>query len=118
MTSSVVATLPGGRWVHGACCREAQLRELTGEDQTCLAEEARALPPAQWTTEVLARCVTALGSGEPVTRETVRSLTVGDREALLLHLRCLTAGDRLQCVLTCPSPGCEEKLDLELKAAD
>lgn len=118
MTGSVVATVPGGCWANGACCREVRLRELTGEDQTFLMEEGRSLLPAQWTTEVLARCVTGLGSGEPVTRETVRSLTVGDREALLLHLRRLTAGDRLQCVLACPSPDCGEKLDLELKTAD
>jgi hypothetical protein len=116
MTGSVVATIPGGHWINGTCCREAQLRELTGEDQAFLLEQGGSLLPAQWVTEVLARCVIGLGSGEPVTRDAVRSLTVGDREALLLHLRRLTAGDRLQCVLTCPD--CGEKLDLELKAAD
>jgi hypothetical protein len=43
---------------------------------------------------------------------------VGNREALLLHLRRLTLGDRLQCVLSCPEPDCGEKMDLELKVGD
>jgi predicted RNA-binding Zn-ribbon protein involved in translation (DUF1610 family) len=116
MIGSVAATIPGGHWINGACCREAQLRPLTGADQAFLLEQGGSLLPAQWTTEVLARCVTRLSSGEPVTRDTMRALTVGDREALLLHLRRLTAGDRMQCVLACPA--CGEKLDLELKATD
>lgn len=118
MTDPVAATIPGGAWVNGARCCEARLRALTGQDQAFLMEEAPSLLPAQWTTEVLARCLTRLGPCEPVTRDGVRSLTVGDREALLLHLRRLTAGDRLQCVLTCPFPDCGEKLDLDLKVAD
>src|SRR5262249_51422568 len=50
--------------------------------------------------------------------ETARSLTVGDREALLLHLRRRTLGERLQCVLRCPAPDCGEKMDLELPVGD
>jgi len=43
---------------------------------------------------------------------------VGDREALLLHLRHLTLGEHLQCVLSCPDPDCREKMDLELQTSD
>jgi len=50
----------------------------------------------------------------PVTSDDVRSLTVGDREALLLHLRRLTLGDRLDCLVNCSHDGCEEKMGLEL----
>jgi len=113
-----LATIPGGYWSKGACYREAELRELTGEDQAFLMERAGSLLLAQWTTEVLARVLTGLGDGEPVTRETVRSLTVGDREALLLHLRRLVAGDRLRCLVTCPSADCGEELEVELKVGE
>jgi hypothetical protein len=41
---------------------------------------------------------------------------VGDREALLLHLRRLTFGDRLQGVADCPD--CEAKMDLDLRISD
>jgi hypothetical protein len=44
----------------------------------------------------------------------VRSMTVGDREALLLQLRRLINGDVARCTVTCPSPACGEPLDLDL----
>jgi len=118
MTGSMAVTVPGGVWLDGACRRDAELRRLTGEDQVFLTEDAAALPPAQWSTEVLARCLTRLGPLAPVTREAVRALTAGDREALLLHLRRLTAGDRLPCRLSCPAQGCGHPLELELSVAE
>jgi hypothetical protein len=110
--------LPGGFWLDGMHHREAELRPLTGADEQCLLEIGESFFPAQQTTAVLARCLSRLGPLKPVTAEAVRSLTVGDREALLLHLRRLTLGDRLQCVLCCPRPDCKEKLDLDLKVGD
>ena len=83
-----------------------------------LTEECGGLLPAQWVTEALTRCVTRLGPNEPVTREAIRFLTVGDREALLLHLRRLTSGNRLRCLLACPSPECKEKLEVDPEVAD
>lgn len=118
MTPSVAITLPGGFCANGEQWREAHLRALTGEDHLFLTEECRGLLPAQWVTEALTRCVTRLGPDGPVSREAVRSLSVGDREALLIHLRRLTAGDRLQCVFTCSSLECQERLELDLNATD
>jgi hypothetical protein len=117
MIGSVAVPVSGFR-VGGAFFRELQLREITGEDQVYLVEEAGALPPAHWTTELLRRCAFKSGDGEPLTGDVVRSLTVGDREALILQLRRLTWGDRMQCVLSCPSPDCGEKLDLQLSVTD
>lgn len=48
----------------------------------------------------------------------VRSLTIGDRDALMLHLRRITLGESLDCILTCPRKGCGEKMDLSLNAGD
>jgi hypothetical protein len=110
--------LPGGLWLDGTCHRDAELHPLTGDDEVFLLETGAALLPAQRTTSLLSRCLTRLGSLKQVTTDTVRSLTVGDREALLLNLRRMTLGDRLQCVLTCPNPDCGEKMDLELKVSD
>lgn len=118
MANSVVTTLPGGYLGNGAHSREAHLRPLTGEDHLFLTEECRGLLPAQWVTEALTRYVTALGPNKPANREAIRSLTVGDREALLLHLRRLTWGGRLQCLLSCPSPECKEKLEVDADIAD
>jgi len=111
MVKQVVTTLPNGYWEGGANWREAHLREFTGDDYVFLIEQCQGLLRAHWVTEVLARCVLKLGPHE-ATRDAVRSLTVGDREALLLHLRRLTLGERLACVLSCPE--CQEKLELEI----
>lgn len=110
----IEVTLPGGFERDGAWQRTVWLRSWCGHDEAFLAEEAGALPPAARTTALLARCLSL--DGGPATPQLARSLTVGDREALLLHLRRITLGDRLACVLTCP--GCGEKMDLDLQASD
>lgn len=71
------------------------------------------LPPAARMTHLVTRCLRRLGPVEPVGAELVRQLSVGDREALLLHLRRLTLGERISCLLSCPS--CGEKMDLDLQ---
>jgi hypothetical protein len=118
MHDTIAITLSGGLWLGGLCHREAHMRALTGADEAFLLETSAALLPAQRATALLTRCLTRLGPLCPVTAEAARALTMGDREALLLHLRHLTLGDRLQCVLRCPHPDCGEKMDLELKVSD
>lgn len=118
MTNPVATSIPGGYSANGGHWREVHVRPLTGEDQFFLTEECGGLLSAQWVTEALTRCATRLGSNEPVSRERIRSLTVGDREALLLHLRRLTWGDRMQCLLACPAPECREKLEIEVDVTD
>lgn len=118
MTSTVAVTLPGGLWRHGVRYRDAELRPLVGADEAFLLEESEVFLPAQKITALLARCVTRIGPVTPVTTETLRSLTVGDREALLLHLRRLTLGNQMPAVLSCPHPACGEKMDLDLQVSD
>jgi hypothetical protein len=118
MTNPVATIIPGGYYADGRHWREAHVRPLTGEDHLFLTEQCRGLLPAQWVTEALTRCVSRLGPNEPVTREAIRSLTAGDREALLLHLRRLTWGNRLRCLVTCPAPECTEKLEVDADVAD
>ena len=83
-----------------------------------MAAAAHAMPPVTWTNALLSRCLTHLPPGEAVTSPRIAALTVGDREALLLHLRRLTFGDRMQCTLTCPQSDCGELMDFELNVSD
>jgi hypothetical protein len=108
--------LPGGLRLDGSWRRDAVLRPVAGRDEAFLMQQGRALSPASRTTALLARCLCRLGSVSRVTADVVRSLSVGDREALVLHLRCITLGDTMSCVLTCPA--CAEKLDLDLHLAE
>jgi len=119
MNLSTAVTLPGGLWQDGVCHRQAGLRPLTGEDEAFLLESGDLMSAAERTTALLARCLTRLGNlGLAEPQSLARSLTVGDREALLLHLRRLTVGERLQCLLQCPDLDCGEKMDLELRVTD
>lgn len=109
--------LPVGLSRDASCVREVQLRPLTGEDEAFLLETGETLSAAARVTALLWRCIVRLGTDEAVSPETVRSLTVGDREALLLHLRRITYGDRMPCVVTCPREGCGDRMHLELLAS-
>lgn len=118
MTTTSTVSLPGGFWVDGDHYREGVLRPLTGNEEAFLLEARDTLLPVQLTTVLLVRCLEGLGPLVPVTPKAVRSLTVGDREALLLHLRRLTLGNRLELVLECPAPRCGERMDIELQVDD
>lgn len=111
-------TLPHGLNIAGAWQRAAALHPLTGSDESYLLESRGALFPAQRTTALLTRCLTRIGTLDTITPHVVQALTVGDREALLLHLHRTTRGDKLECVLSCPNPACREKLEVELEVND
>jgi hypothetical protein len=53
----------------------------------------------------------AVGEVTPITADHARSLTVGDRDRLVLALRRLIHGERLDCVFACR---CGERLELTL----
>jgi len=112
-TSSAVVALPCGAWRHGVCHRDALLHAVTGADEMAVLDSPHGVCRAARVTALLACCVERVGNiaGEPID-QTVRSLSIGDREALLLRLRQLTFGDRIECVLACPA--CGEQLESEL----
>lgn len=121
MQASTTITLPSGIWVGGVHHRQASLRPLTGEVEAFIAETGSDWLPAERTTAVLGRCLTRLGSLNLENEEPqalARQLTTGDREALLLHLRRLTLGERIPGVLNCPYPDCGQPMDLTLRASD
>ena len=117
MPAGVAFTLPHGVRAGSEWTRDARLHALTGAEEEFLAEEGATLAPAERTTELLARCVDRIGPIE-ASPETVLQLTIGDREALLLQIRRLTFGDRLEAVVACPSADCGERMDLELSVGD
>jgi hypothetical protein len=103
--------LPCGLERGGRFLRTARLRPVSGADEVALADA----PPlaASRVSALLARCVERIGDTRPNLAD-VRELFIGDREALLLHLRRLTFGEALPCVLACPHAGCGETLELPL----
>ncbi|HET7035606.1 MAG TPA: hypothetical protein VFI42_08000 [Thermomicrobiaceae bacterium] len=111
---AVRVEVPGGIWLDGAAqapVREFVLRPVDGDDEVFLLGLADSALPSERASALLARC---LLDGA----EVVRSLSAGDREALLLHLRRLTLGDRLECLLHCPAGECGEAMEFTLRATD
>ena len=110
--------IPGGVWRSDALrsdgpVRELALRPIGGEDEVFLLDTADHPVPSARATALLARCLDEVDA-----ERTARSLTVGDREALLLQLRRLTLGDAFDCVLRCPVAACGERMELSLRVSD
>jgi len=110
--------LPTGFAAGKQWYRNARLRPLNGADEEVVSESARAFLPAERVTALLTRCLMNLGPKASIVNEDVRSLSVGDRDALLLYLHRLTFGHRIHAILACPQPSCKEKMDLELTIGD
>jgi hypothetical protein len=107
-------TLPHGLLEGGHRRSTAVLRHVTGADEADLAA-TRDRSRAEQVTGLLARCVVHV-DGIEVDDEVVRRLTVGDREALLWHLRAGVFGDGLACIVDCPA--CGERMDIDLLVSD
>jgi hypothetical protein len=110
---AVEVKLPGGVKVGEQWYRCAWLRPISGREEEFLLLEGKYLSAAARTTQLLTRCLLRVGAVEPVAAELVRRLSTGDREALLLHIRRLTLGERISCLLSCAN--CKKKMDLDLQ---
>jgi hypothetical protein len=102
--------LPGGYLDGNGCHREAVLRPLRGSDEDWILSLPHTVPEPVAVTELLSRCVKRIGSLR-ATRDLLRRLSIGDRDFLMLQLRRMTFGAKAEVVLTCPNPGCNEKMD-------
>jgi len=89
----------------------ASLRPLSGRDEEWLARH-RNMPSAFRVSWLLNQCLLALDDA-PVNSEIVKRLLVGDREFLMVQLRRITLGDRVQAVVACPE--CSKKMDVDFR---
>lgn len=105
-------TLPHGVVAEGRVQRTVALRPLTGRDEEFLLHGGSMLP-AMRDTAILAGCL--VGPGDDTRRrEWVRTLTSGDRQALLLHLCADIAGHVLEATVPCADQACGERLELSV----
>jgi hypothetical protein len=114
MSAAFAVTLPHGLVRDGSRRTTTLLRPPTGVDEAFLVER-QGWTRAELVTELLARCVLDV-DGETVGRDEVRALTVGDREALLLHLCAAAHGERISCTVDCGA--CGERMDIDVSVAD
>lgn len=115
--------LPGGLVRNGEVTRRVQVRELTGEHEEALA---RAMTPPAGATEVnwahflqvLLECgVKQVGDfPESQTKDLLRDMITGDRDAVVMGIRQATYDDDLELIgWTCPY--CGKSTDITLSLA-
>lgn len=114
METMTTVRLPHGLVIDGSRVRTARIRELNGRDERLLGRQDRSVIPAVRTTELLGRVATLGDTAEGARPDLARRLTVGDRVTLLLQLRRVTFGDRIDCVVTCPLCGGEMSVELSV----
>ncbi|MGA1841678.1 MAG: hypothetical protein ACMUIU_13730 [bacterium] len=106
-------TLPGGFFNNGSCFHEVKLRALTGRVEELLAEASDSEILASAITTLLVNCIEQIGPITDITPEIPRNLLVGDRDYLLMKLRQITIGNRVEATLVCPNPQCAKKIDMD-----
>lgn len=108
-----VFILPGGYCDdEGVVHREVQLEPLTGHDEDFLAKAGSNTFVVEVVTGLLSRCLKRVGLLENINASLVRKLLVGDRDYLMIKLRELSLGTKMDAVLACPHPLCAQPMDV------
>ena len=97
--------MPGGLWRHGECRRDWSFRTLTGEVELSILEagrDRRSVP--QRVTAVLTAALAELG-GAAAQPETVRALSVADRQYLMRRLAVEVGMEESWIRAACPDCG-------------
>ncbi len=114
-----ISKLPGGYVDEkGMVHRETELVPLSGKEEELLTKNIGSGESASLLTTVLSRCVRRIGMITSISYEVIRNLLIADRQFLLLELRKLTFGDKIQATLLCPWPDCGNKMDIDFSIND
>lgn len=105
--------LPGGLVRDGELIVTAQVRELNGFDEERLSRLVMSDNPAVYVTDMLYLGVVDLGGVQP-TKDDLRSLLIGDRDALWLGIRIASYGADVEYKLTCTECDAESKVFIDL----
>lgn len=69
-------------------------------------------------THILANCIESIGPMREVNEDVVRQLVICDRDYLLLKLRQITFGDRIDAQVQCPNESCGKPLHINFNLKD
>lgn len=109
---SPLVELPGGFiTAEGDLVTTVEVRELTGEDEEIVSKSASG---AKALNTLLLRGVTYIGDEEPA-KEDFDKLLAGDRDSILIGIRCATFGENVDYRATCPACSTQQELEINLK---
>jgi len=102
----------------GSRHEEAELTPLNGHVEYLLGYRETSTSAATLVTELLTHSVKRIGSLTNIDASLIRELLVDDRDFLVIKLRMLTFGKKVNCVLRCPDTACDKLMDLTLNLDD
>src|SRR5688572_19326013 len=99
-------TVPLTHGIHldaGQVIKKASLRQIDGSDGQFLADISIDRTPVH---HISISLLERLASFENVQdtnrkRQVLRNMSIGDRVALMLHMRSMALGDTMQCIICC-----------------
>lgn len=91
-------SLPGGFLKNSEVIKTAEVRELNGSDEEAIA---KAGSTGKSLNTLLQRGLLKLGAHD-VSKEDFDTLLAGDRDAILIGIRCATFGETLDVNVSCP----------------
>lgn len=103
-------TLRGGYLTPEGVVTTAEVRELNGEDEEVVSKTGST---AKALNALLERGVVKIGT-EDVTRDHLDTLLSGDRDALLIGIRCVTFGKELGVTVVCSNCNQQQPVTIDL----
>ncbi len=116
MENTVV--LPGGVFLDGNFYQEVKLHPPAGKEMELLANASSPCSLASVVTTLLTHCIHRIGPITNINTRVVRSLLTGDRDYLILKLRQMTFGNKVEATLVCPNPDCGQKVDINFQISN
>lgn len=110
-----IFVLPGG-YVdeNGVAHFEVELAPVTGNEEEFLATLPTGATAAKAVTGLLVKSLKRVGSLEEIGSSLVRDLLVGDRDFLMIKLREMTLGNRIDAIVHCFNLECRKPMDVIL----
>jgi hypothetical protein len=103
---------------HGTLRRDVHLRKMTGREEAILADAQLRGNGGKLISALLASCITGIDGVDKIALQVARKLYSADRNYLLLELRRLTFGDRMEASYRCPRCHGSTAVDEDLSTLD
>jgi len=111
--------LPGGYVdAPGISHYEAELKPITGKEEEMLADLHADTSTARVITMLLSACIKRIGTIMNPDTSLIQDLLVSDREYLIMKLREMTFGKKVELVLYCPDVSCGKPMDMTFSLED
>jgi hypothetical protein len=111
--SSIEITLPVGLVDEdGKVINKVQIKEITAKVKKDLAKKQNLESPENVENSILQACIESMGSVSPVPQETIQKLYSADRDFIILKIRQISFGDKINGSYKCHS--CGENLSTDM----